>query len=283
MITDHKKLTPVEYRGIFVKREDLYKPFETSGVNGTKLRECYCLLEANEPLLKNGILTGCSIHSPQAPIVAALAAHFGVPSTTFYGGTSYDRIKDLPMVKSVTSQKGMTIDLSSPTGRQNVLQSLITTRASQTGEFIVRYGIDIMDRGILFDAVSRQCENIPKSVNTLIVTCGSGITTIGILQGLDQYRKDNIKKIILVGTAPNRLAKINKFFNHGLFGTNPFLKRIKYVDLFNSKGFAYEKQQYEELDEIVFHPNYEAKTYNWLKSSEYNNKDTLFWVVGGPF
>ena len=40
------ELTPVEGIGSYLfKREDLYKPFDFSPVNGSKLRQCEILLE----------------------------------------------------------------------------------------------------------------------------------------------------------------------------------------------------------------------------------------------
>ena len=53
------------------------------------------------------------------------------------------------------------------------------------------------------------------------------------------------------------------------------------IDLFHEKGFKYEKGLNENIDGIKLHPNYEAKTYNWLKNNiDYKKEKTLLWIVG---
>ena len=56
---------------------------------------------------------------------------------------------------------------------------------------------------------------------------------------------------------------------------------FNYIDLFNTKGFEYKKREKGEYCGIQFHPNYEAKTYNWLKNNiDYKNEKTCLWIVG---
>ena len=59
------------------KREDLYAPFGTGEVNGGKLRQCMLLVNKIHRDYE-GLVTCCSIHSPQAPITAATAKAFGM-------------------------------------------------------------------------------------------------------------------------------------------------------------------------------------------------------------
>lgn len=66
-------LTPVqEVDGLRIKRDDLYAPFGPGEVNGGKLRQCVMLVNSVKKDYKS-LLTYCSIHSPQAPITAAVA------------------------------------------------------------------------------------------------------------------------------------------------------------------------------------------------------------------
>lgn len=66
-------LTPVqEVDGLHIKRDDLYAPFGPGEVNGGKLRQCVMLVNSVKKDYKS-LLTYCSIHSPQAPITAAVA------------------------------------------------------------------------------------------------------------------------------------------------------------------------------------------------------------------
>ena len=70
-------LTPVqEVDGLRIKRDDLYAPFGPGEVNGGKLRQCVMLVNSVKKDYKS-LLTYCSIHSPQAPITAAVAGRTG--------------------------------------------------------------------------------------------------------------------------------------------------------------------------------------------------------------
>ncbi len=279
-ITDPKELTPVELRGgIFLKRDDL---FSLDGIiGGTKFRQCYYMMVTD--YLVKAVHTGCSIHSPQAPIVAAVAKHLEIPCTVYYGGTTKESISKLDMPKLVMKY-GATIDLSCKTGRQNVLQAIIWERADRLEEKVIRYGMNLISDYVLDLSTAYQVENIPNNVKNLVITCGSGISTIGILKGLQEFKKDNIEKIFLFGTAPNRLKKIqDKFKGNLLTERNKFLDRIHYCSLFHNPNFVYERKEYCEIDGLVLHPNYEAKAYRYFKDnfSGFHNESTLFWLIGG--
>lgn len=65
------KLTPVQsVGGLLFKRDDLYEPFGPGEVNGGKMRQCMMLLDSVKDEI-SGVISCCSIHSPQAPITAA--------------------------------------------------------------------------------------------------------------------------------------------------------------------------------------------------------------------
>jgi len=270
------EITPVEFhKPIWIKRDDLYAPFNSCNVNGTKLRCCVELFEQNKNKTSNGVLTGCSINSPQSVIVAAVANHFKVPCTAYFGGTKLSNIKSLGLLEKLNTTTEI---LNS--GRHSVLYHTINKKALEEGKFVVKYGIQETNRYILINSIANQVENIPNGVDKICIVCGSGVTAIGLLLGLEKFKKSNIKKIILAGTAPNRLKKINSYFNNLLAPQTDFYNKILYIDLYNQKGFNYDKKEYAEIDGIVLHPNYEAKAFNWLKESNYFNEKTLFWIIG---
>ena len=65
------KLTPVQsVGGLLFKRDDLYEPFGPGEVNGGKMRQCMMLLDSVKDEI-SGVISCCSIHSPQAPITAS--------------------------------------------------------------------------------------------------------------------------------------------------------------------------------------------------------------------
>ena len=51
----------------------------------------------------------------------------------------------------------------------------------------------------MLGAVADQVKNIPDEIENLVLTCGSGITAIGVLAGIKRYGK-NVRNIHLVAT-----------------------------------------------------------------------------------
>lgn len=262
-------ITPVQnIGGQLCKRDDLYTIFESNGVNGGKLRQCVMLVDKVNPA---GVVTYCSIESPQAPITAAVAKKRGIPCVIMYGGTSRERLmrSEMPIL---AMHYGAKITIGARTGRHNVLHSAAKKLADEKGWFLVQYGINLDDHGdVLLDAVARQTANIPDCEN-LVAVCGSGITASGILVGL-HLNNIHVENIHLVATAPDRRELIRKLtMSYGAF------REVIYHSLFHEKGFHYEDQANEKIGHLVLHPNYEAKAYRWYRRSGIG--DCVFWITG---
>lgn len=227
-------LTPMQQvNGMWFKREDLYTPFGAGEVNGGKLRQCMLLVDKIHQDYE-GLVTCCSIHSPQAPITAA-------------------------------------------TGRSNVLyyisKQLKRTKANK--DYIVLYGINLQEHeDILLGAVADQVRNLPDEINNLVLTCGSGITAIGVLAGLKRYGK-KVHNVHLVATAPDRRQLI-----HETLQRHNADREIHYHDIFHTRGFSYEEPFCSVWGGIKLHPNYEAKTMAWFAGSGLRPEETLFWITG---
>ena len=269
------ELTPVQcIRGLYLKREDLFAPFSYSQVNGGKLRQCLKLVEHIKDKYK-GVVSCCSIHSPQAPITASVAKYFGMECYIMYGGTTIENTCKMEMPRIVLENGGRVV-ISSKSGIHKILYMHAKKFAEKENLFVVDYGFNIIDYpDLMISAVGNQVENIPDELDNLVVTCGSGITTIGILTGVKKFNK-HVKKFYFVATAPSRKEKIDKALKE-------LNLEIDYeiIDLFHSKGFRYEKEQIEYFNGIELHPNYEAKTFNWLKNHiNWKYEKTLFWIVG---
>ncbi len=267
-------MTPVERIGdLLMKRDDKYQPFGPGTVNGGKLRQCMYLVESIKDKY-DGLVSCCSIHSPQAPITAAVAHHFGLKCYRLYGGTTNEKLATNPMAR-ICRRYGAQVIIAAQTGRHNVLYAKARKLAKERNCFVVEYGFNISEQpDLLFGAVSSEVENLPD-IENLVVTCGSGITTIGILKGISEFKK-NIRHIWLVCTAPSRKELIEKN-TKGLEG----LPEIHYIDLFHRPGFLYEKRVKAVYGGVTFHPNYEAKTLSWLVNESSLPLDrTLLWVVG---
>lgn len=278
---DTKYITPVEcINGLYVKREDLFKPFDFSNANGSKLRQCILLIEKNIDKAKNGIITGTSVVSPQSVICASVAKSIGIPCTIMYGGTNEKSLskKQYPMI---AKQIGANIIIGSKLGYTSVLQARATKYANENKLFQVKYGFDLMGNLDAFvESVALQVQNIPD-VDNLVITVGSAITIIGVLYGIAIFNK-NIKNVYAYAIAPNRVDKIVKYRNLIYFehGINLPIEKVRYIDYFAKVGYNYNKSIYENIGDIVLHPKYEAKTFHWLKQTKLDGT-TLFWIVGG--
>lgn len=272
-------LTPVHQKGDFLfKREDLYRPFGFSPVNGSKLRQCQILIEKN--IGYDGIVTGTSIKSPQAPIVASVGRSLGKPTKILYGGTTIESLNNNPYYH-VCKQMGSEVDICSKLAYTSVLNHKAESFAKEHNYFNVRYGFDLAKNiDVFIDSVARQTENIPY-IDNMVVTVGSAITIIGILYGI-AINGIKVKRVYGIGCAPNRISKINEYANMIYLhtGVSIPLNILEYIDAFNTlPGYKYENTVHEEYEGIIFHPRYEAKTFSWLKKQHLSG-DTLMWITG---
>ena len=266
-------ITPVqEVDGLLFKRDDLYAPFG-KGVNGGKLRQAMMLADSVASGSK-GLISCCSIHSPQAPITAATAKAHGIPCIILYGGTKPETLMKLPMPR-LSMQYGARIKIAARSGRHSILYARAKEIAEREGYFIVQYGINLADHSdVLLQAVSAQVQNIPDELENLVITCGSGITSSGVMIGLKQYGK-RVKRVHLVATAPDRRP-----FIHRILKEHDADREFEYHDLFHQPGFAYEEGETAHYCGIALHPHYEAKTMKWFANSGIPKEGTLFWIVG---
>ena len=266
-------LTPVQHiDGLYFKRDDLYRPFG-EGVNGGKMRQAMMLVESVKDSY-SGVISYCSIHSPQAPITAAAAKHYGLPCIILYGGTKRETVQAAPMAR-LCLKYGARVVIGARSGRHNVLHAKAREIAVKNNYFIVQYGINLTAHSdVLLRAVSEQVANIPDELENLIITCGSGITSTGVMVGLKNYGK-RVKNVHLVATAPDRREFIHDQLKR--YGAD---REFHYHDLFHEPGFQYEKNQEAAYAGIELHPHYEAKTMKWFANSGIPKEGTLFWIVG---
>lgn len=256
-------------------------PFDFSPANGSKLRQGMLLCENNMQQVKNGIYTGTSIHSPQAVICASLARFYNVPCTIVYGGTNEAALRKNRYAQ-LCKQLGAVIELCN-SGRTAVVSAHAERIAQRAGGFNVRYGFDLRNNADVFvGSVAEQVQNIPDGLDYLVVTIGSAITITGVLYGLAIYNK-HVRSVIGVGCAPNRMQKIIDYSNmiREQTGLVLPLDLLSYQDCYaRIKGYQYEDTQKAECGGIVFHPRYEAKTYNFIQRYLSKSAKTLMWITG---
>jgi 1-aminocyclopropane-1-carboxylate deaminase/D-cysteine desulfhydrase-like pyridoxal-dependent ACC family enzyme len=275
MYNGSSNLTPVEYtNGIYFKRDDLFSPF--GDVNGGKFRQCYYLVQKKIGSTRS-LITACGIHSPQAPIVASIANYYSIPSTVLYGGTTEQRLNELPM--PVLARKYGAKILNFKTGRHNVLYAKAREIAQkESNSFIIEYAFNCSDNiKEFFESTAYQVKNIPDELGNLIITCGSGITTSGILLGIVKYNK-KVKNIYIVGIAPNREIQIRKRLIQLSEYSDLDLRAVKfnYIDL---QKMAKRVFKSASVGNIILHSHYEAIAYRWFENRDFKG-DTLFWIIG---
>lgn len=282
---DINEITRVEKRGdFFFKRDDLYKPFDWSPINGSKVRQCELLIEKNISIAKNGIVTGSSILSPQASIVSAIAKNHRFPCTIMYGGTNIDSLRK-KKYPSLCLEYGANVCVVSNSGFTSVLTSKADEYARKNRCLHIRYGIDLLNKiDVFINSVAKQVANIPNDIDNIVLTVGSGTTLIGVMLGMARY-KPNIKNVYGVGCAPNRVDKIKSYVEkiNIQMGIKIPLWKLHYIDAFNEyDGYKYSQTMKEQYNGIVFHPRYEAKTFHWLKEQRLDG-NTLMWIIGSDW
>lgn len=272
IITSPYDLTPIEkHDNILFKRDDLFRPYEINSVNGGKLRQCIFLLKENAN--KKQIYAYSNLDSPQSPIVAAVCKNMNLSCNIFYGGSNLESAMKHHMPRLVKFYNA-NINFNCKSGRHSVLKHLINQIITDD-DFLVEYGINLNNyKNALLLSTANQVQNLPKYLNNLVITCGSGISAAGILIGLEQYHK-KVNNIFLINTAPNRDETIKKILNQFNININ-----FNTLDLFHTENFKYEKKENFIFDKIKLHPNYEAKTLKYFLETPYNKEKTLFWIIG---
>ncbi|MCD9019147.1 PLP-dependent lyase/thiolase [Parachryseolinea silvisoli] len=262
-------LTPVEkINGLYFKRDDLFRPFSGLKVNGGKLRQCIHIVQSSKP---NEIVTYSSMNSPQLGIVSAVGKHFGIPVKYLVGGS-----RDTEYLRLARGQ-GAEIIRQKPY-RENYLFSQ-AKKISLPGSLLIKSGI--IQPSMLaeqIDITSEQIMNLPDEIDTIVVSCGSGLTTLGLIKGISRYGK-KVKKIWLISTAPDRREFIQDEIRTQKINSN--IPKLNFYSLYDNGNFDYNLKKTFSIGDICFHPRYEAKTFSWfIQNNKFIKNKTLFWIVG---
>jgi 1-aminocyclopropane-1-carboxylate deaminase/D-cysteine desulfhydrase-like pyridoxal-dependent ACC family enzyme len=181
-------LTPVERRDVYwLKRDDL---FEFAGMSGGKVRACVSIAAA----APQGLVTASARTSPQAAIVAAVAQSFRLPARvhTAWGGQT----------PSLAAAQGLNAEIvAHRPGYNSVIVRRAIDDAQASGWTLVPFG---MECAAAVAAAAHQCLNMPEGVARLVVPVGSGMTLIGVLQGLRNAGRNIPVLGVVVGAAPER-------------------------------------------------------------------------------
>ncbi len=308
-------LTPVEkVGGIYFKREDKFAPLGYGGINGSKLRQLVWLLEAQQH--RPGVLTACSVLSPQGSMAALVSKHFEMPCTIMFGATSpRSAIKHENV--SIACEAGARF-LYHTVAYNPALQGAMRDAHEEQykNHYVLNYGItcepDASDADIEgFHAVgAEQVRNIPDDVKTLVMPAGSCNSCVSVLYGLSKYPPASLERVLLMGIGPTRLWFIEqrlaaieratgteirslfrrKYHQHPeseiehQHAEGRFL--LEHIDLHATKYVTYQAKMPFRYRGIDFHPTYEGKlmTYMSERRTEFEwfwkGGESMFWIVG---
>lgn len=279
---DIYELTPVQViRGntnVYLKRDDLYKPFKDIPINGGKVRQCLSLLIDNYYNIKDTgnskVVCASNISSPQGIILSRCGREFGFKTEIFFGGSSFDSARKHTLVKNILEQGGC-INTDCRMGYNQVVQSFISKKKQEGDKFFdTGFGFNLVGQKFsLIDTIAYQVQNLPKDLDILFVPCGSAITFSGILTGLSMY---NIKPKRVIGiqiAGYDRTSTIDSIVG----------KRDINYEFIKAKDYPYNKYVRLSFAGVRLDRVYEAKAMDYIvryMGDEIKDKKWCFWIVG---
>jgi len=280
-------LTPWEdHNGIWFKREDYFAPLGYGGPNGSKMRQLIWYINRYRQD-KTHILTGASIQSPQLSMSAIVGAHYGLPARQVV----YSKPDTVLRHPNPRIAAGFGAVFEYANGPYNPILQRRVQDLTQPTSLVVEYGITLPHERYAADEVRKfhevgahQTQNLPDSVQRLIVPAGSCNSLTSVMLGLSRD-SHNVKELFTLSIGPDkrpwmleRLTKIGvDVFNF------PF--KWRHFSLHDS-GYSKYSDHFkgERWDNIQFHPTYEAKMIRWLSQNDmmFDQPDgkTGFWIVG---
>lgn len=281
-------LTPVEQKsdGMWYKREDKFAPMGINGINGSKCRQLLYLFDTM-PKETTTVVHATNLNSsPQTPMTAAMAKHYRYRCIQVAGGTTVESMnkKDLPLFATMF---GTEYDVGVGSGFNVVIQKRVsdiiqTIPNSQTIERDITLDHklpknDAKDVKNFHQVGAYQTKNIPEHITDLIIPFGSANSTTSVLLGLSNDKNTSIKRIHLVNVGTDKRKYMQERLD--LMGADISNYELVWHDT---------KQPYSKtikgvkLDDITFHPRYEAKAIEYItrEHPELINTNSLFWIIG---
>jgi len=305
LIGSLEALTPVElHGGMHFKRDDKFAPLGYGNINGSKLRQAIYLVDkwVREKGIK-GVVSGSVSQSPQHAFISAICKQYELDCIIVHAKKNIDESPYLKVAKEngsrfVLSKVGYAKTLGSIA--RKMLKELPEYEYLETNITLDEKVNEWVDIEEFHSLGSLQVRNIPNTISTLIIPCGSCNSATSILYGLVRFPKLNIKNIILMGIGnhgsnnigyiQNRLWNICRTKGIDINGIFDFeFKRdgtkqhgMTYYNL-NGDGYCkYGDVMNEQIGNIKFHPRYEGKCIRYIKERKQSdwNEDSLFWIVG---
>ncbi len=304
--------TPVERirnsdgKSCMFKREDRFAPLGFHGINGSKLRQAIYLF-STAAAGKSRVINGTSVKSPQIPMAAACARHFGKSITCVLGATRPETAFRHAMV-DMAGRFGCGFEYINIGYNHNLqLRCQEIRDRDPENTFYLEYGITLnhalhpAEDVYKFHSIgAEQVRNLPEEAEDLIIPAGSCNSATSVLLGLMLYGWKNLKRIHLVGTGPSKIRYLTERLecmgwyaglDYELFDGLPYSfptpqgkppLRTFFYDLHGDGWVAYHDEMPFTFGDVDLHPTYEGKvmTYIYEKMPELIRDTTLFWIVG---
>ena len=254
-------LTPVEKKsdGMWFKRDDKFAIHGINTINGSKCRQLLHLF-LERPKDADTVIHATNVNSsPQTPMTAVMANHFGLRCIQVAGGTNFKSISEKELPKFAT-MFGTEYEISMGSGfNKNIQRRVKDIMKDFPNSFTVERDITLdhrlkentPEKILKFHEVGAyQTKNFPDHITDLIMPFGSANSTTSVILGLSRAKPKSLKRLPLV---------------------------------WHESGYEYSKTlKGVSVDDITFHYRYEAKVYTHIKEyhPELFKDTTLFWVIG---
>lgn len=279
------EMTPVHQgknKGCWYKRDDLFRPFEDSPINGTKLRQCFWLMN-NLSVGYDTVVSASSVKSPQLPLVTKVAKAFDKEVIFFIGSQNMKKTAEKnPMVRMAV-EYGAELR-QAPCAYNSALQKTARDYADEIGAFLLEYGISTTDPKNWYNFYTfggHQTRSIPKQIKSITMTAGSCNSALSVLIGLFNQTRLLDFKFNLVGIGPSKFKLLQERFEHAT-GMQLPVNNFVYYDI-HDKLYTYDQRVNFNYDGINFHPRYEAKMMTFLHKTKphlLQDNTNLIWIVG---
>lgn len=252
-------ISPIEFiDDIYLKRNDKLSIFN---LNGGKVQGAYYLIQKAMQNGYNNVVSLGSRFSPQCYIISNICENIGINCHLFIPFSKCDT----NLIKIIEKNSNTNIYRIKYGYTSNLIYNA-KKFSKLNNYYFIPFGMKCYDN---IDIISKQVSNIPKNIKRIIVPVGSGNTFLGILKGLNDYNRIEIKLIgIYTGSDASKY----------IYANIPIMNKIKFElkyyksELTPSK--RYEKIVNNYIGNIKLNERYEGKCFEFLE------KNDLLWIVG---
>lgn len=282
--------------GLWLKRDDLFRPFDDVPMNGAKVYQCLNLIGSHLGLIRDRyggtVYSDNFLGSPQGPIVARVARHFGLRCIIPVAGSlgtvmahrSMQLVREWGGEVDVVCKMGLALKWKVP---------------EKYGDqfFRVKFGMGGDDASVLqsvVEPVRQQAAaflGLPTDAMTLVVAVGSGVVFGSLLVGMADLGV-RFKRVVGVGIAgydrTPTVTRVVESCGHAMpsatvresaFGqATPPIQPFEYIV---DKTYAYSRHLHREVGDVVLDSQYEAKAWEWaMRERLIEQGPVMLYVVG---